>query len=325
MGILHAWPALAENVHLVYVAPPGCPDREAFIGDVASRTDKAHWVPRSDATRVIAVTITAAEGAARGELVITDPAQPSERASREVPGTSCDEVAGALSLIAALAIDPAATLLPVPAPPRPEPPPPPPPAVPAPEPEPPPPVPVPLPPPLPEARWRWLVGLGLHAASGFGDELAVVVPTYVETSLETDGWLAPSFRVGVTVMPNRVIVHPAGRGALSRFAARLGGCPIRGELMPWLILRPCASLEVGALLARGENVRAPQSSVNPWLAFSGDLRLQMFPIDWLMLEINGEGGLALVRPRFIIEPAVEIGEADFGFGAFGGSVGVRFP
>lgn len=327
LGIGHAWPALAEEIHLVYQAPPDCPDRDAFEHDVASRTDKATWAPRRAGVREIAVTITAAGGAIRGQLVISDPARPADRASREVPGATCEEVVEALALIAALAIDPAAELSPAPAPleppPRPVP-------LPKPTPEParlptPPPTPPPTEPMVPSSRWRWLVGLGLSATSGLGDKLAAVVPVYVEASLASGSWLAPSFRLGVAVMPDRVLTDPAGRGHLTRFAARVSGCPIRGDLTPWLVLRPCASFEAGALLARGEGVDEVESSASPWLAAGVSGRLQLFPSDWLMLEISGEGGLALVRPRFVIDPAIEVGEADFVLGVFGGSVGIRFP
>jgi hypothetical protein len=164
----------------------------------------------------------------------------------------------------------------------------------------------------------------VSATSGLGDKLAVVLPGYLDVSLDDAGWLAPSFRLSVSVLPDRVITHPIGRGHLSRIAGRLGGCPIRSDL-GFVVLRPCLSLEAGALIARGEAVAQPQSSANPWVAAAIGPRLQVFPMDWLLLEVDGEVGLSIVRPRFVIEPGLEIARANLLFGVFGGSVGIRFP
>ena len=34
--------------------------------------------------------------------------------------------------------------------------------------------------------------------------------------------------------------------------------------------------------------------------------MQLFPLDWLLLEANGEVGAALVRPRFVIALCVSV-------------------
>lgn len=174
------------------------------------------------------------------------------------------------------------------------------------------------------ARWRWLFGAGLRATSGLGDKLALVIPGYIDLTHDSQSWLAPSFRFGVSVLPDRVLTHPAGRGHLSRISARLDGCPVRGELV-WLSIRPCASIEAGGLIARGEELPRPQTSTVPWVAAGLGAQVQLFPVDWLLLEITGEAALALVRPRFVLAPDLEIGRADLVFGVFGGGVGVRLP
>ncbi len=332
-GSIPVGPALAEDLHLRYRVPAGCPSRESFTEQVARRTNKASWTAPNDRIRTFEVSVALGKDGVRGRLVILDP-DSTTPALREVPGKSCDEVVGALALITALAIDPAATLAPLPQPqtppeprpkpkprPRPEPKP-----KPRPEPKPKPP-PTPEPPPAtapPSARWRWLLGVGAQATSGLGDKLAAVFPGYLGLAHTSSDWLAPSFRLGVSILPDRLLTHPLAQGQLSRITAKLSACPVKAEIAG-LVLRPCASLEAGALIARGEGVDKPQTSANPWLAAGVGGRLQLFPIDWLLLEINGELGLSLIRPRFIVAPAIEVGTAAPIFGLFGGGLGVRFP
>ncbi len=173
-------------------------------------------------------------------------------------------------------------------------------------------------------RWRWTVGVGVSGASGLGDKLAVIVPGFVDASLHNGAWLAPSLRLGVSVLPDRVIAHPAGRGHLSRFTGRFDVCPFRADFA-LLTIKPCTGVELGALVARGDGVEQPQTNSSPWVAAMLGARLQLFPADWLMLEANGELGLTAVRPRFVIAPTIEVDRASLFFGTLGGSVGFRFP
>jgi hypothetical protein len=325
-SLVLSWAASArgEDVHLVYRAPSSCPDEQAFKAEVSARTQRAIWVEARGDVRTFAVEIALALDGARGKLTIVDPQAPDAPAQREVPGKDCREVHAALALVTALTIDPAAGMVVQPPPPQP-PPPPPAPVPPTPAPTVTPfPLPLPRPSPAPPVRWRWTVGARGDATSGLGSKFSFVLPLFVDVSRDATDWLAPSFRLAFSVLPDRLIEHELGRGRVSRFAGQLSGCPIALHLsIVWL--RPCAWFEAGALYVRGEGLAQPEESVSPWAAVGGGVRVQVVPVDWLLLEASAEVGPALVRPRFHIAPDVEVLESDAVVVTFGAGLGIRIP
>ena len=54
-------------------------------------------------------------------------------------------------------------------------------------------------------------------------------------------------------------------------------------------------------------------------------RLQWIPVDWALLEAQGEIGVPLIRQRYYFEPDRTVLEVESVVGSFGGGVGVRFP
>ena len=312
-----------EAVRLDYAAHELCPPAAAFIAAVTARTGRARFAVDGEQLRLFTVRLEAIEGQTDGKLTIIDPGEPDAPSERGVRGRDCAVVVDALALVAALAIDPAARLT-VPPPPPPKPPP----AIkPPPPPEPRLPAPLPLPRPRKPAEvgdWRLTMGAHAVASSGLG-KLSAVLPVFLDLALYEAGWLAPSFRLGVSWLPDRMVDNPAGSGDFYRVTGRVSGCPINGPLLSTLIVRPCIGMEAGVLHAERADLSGTNDSDNGWLSFNLETRLQWFAADWLLLEVAAEGGVPLLRPRFHLEPDLTLLMPDPVYAAFGGGVGVRFP
>jgi hypothetical protein len=98
----------AEIVELRYAAPAGCPARPVVEAAILERTPNVSLA--ASARRVFAITIVPIPDGFRGTLVV------DEVADKELSAQRCDDLATALALVTALAIDPSATLAPRPAP-----------------------------------------------------------------------------------------------------------------------------------------------------------------------------------------------------------------
>ncbi|HEX2878350.1 MAG TPA: hypothetical protein VHO25_02320, partial [Polyangiaceae bacterium] len=86
------------DVPLSYRAPAHCPKRDAFLSEVRRRISE----PPAPIVDSIAVEITERAGQFNGRLLFND--QAGERSTRNISGERCDEVASALALITALAL-----------------------------------------------------------------------------------------------------------------------------------------------------------------------------------------------------------------------------
>jgi hypothetical protein len=86
------------DVPLSYRAPAHCPKRDTFLSEVRRRISEPP-VPLVDS---ISVEITERAGQFHGRLLFND--QTGERSTRHISGERCDEVASALALITALAL-----------------------------------------------------------------------------------------------------------------------------------------------------------------------------------------------------------------------------
>jgi hypothetical protein len=100
-----------ERIHLEYRAGAGCPDETSFLSRVGARTQRARWVGESEAGRTFLVQL-AAGAQPSGSVTVVDGARP--QGTRNVGADTCAEVADALALIVALALDPHALATPVP-------------------------------------------------------------------------------------------------------------------------------------------------------------------------------------------------------------------
>jgi hypothetical protein len=107
-----AAPAETEPIRIEYSAPSGCPDAGAFRSRVFERTSKARPAGESELARTFVVLIEVSGANTEGSLVVREDGMSTM--ARRVSGKNCDEVARALALATALAIDPEAALGPTP-------------------------------------------------------------------------------------------------------------------------------------------------------------------------------------------------------------------
>ncbi|WP_394829408.1 hypothetical protein [Pendulispora albinea] len=326
-GALLAWSAARavradephEPVILSYRAPAACPKESEFLAEVRQRTTRLREPRPGEPSRRFSVAITLSKPA-RGRLEIRD--SDGGRSRRVVEGDNCSEVASALALMVAIAVDPTVTMKPLAAPEQ----------APAPAPvmsEPPAPAKVPPPvmparprkPPPPPKRRVFTAALAAEGALAAG-----VAPGVLWGAGLTATWTAPlapepSVRFAVTYLTGASTnVEDAGAG-FSRLAITLDGCAVRARFGP-VSLFPCARLTAGALRAEGEHIARATREVRPWVAVGPSPRARWNVHRGLFVELGAAVMIPLKRDRFFFQPdatiyrAAPVGlEADFSIGA----------
>jgi len=96
----------AVPVRIEFEAPANCSSAEAFYTGVRARTDRVRTAAGSEPAMSLRVQLSVRGRKVQGKLAARDEAGVAQ--TRAVEGTTCDEVVEALSLTAALAIDPKA-------------------------------------------------------------------------------------------------------------------------------------------------------------------------------------------------------------------------
>ena len=330
-------PSLAEStepIRLVVHASPSCVEIGVFAAEVTARTARARLAAPGELARTFTVTLAEEGPLVRGVLTIDDPAGIGGR--REVTGSTCTEVASALALVTALAIDPkASTASRVRATVRPRA---------ASEKLGPPaaytalpwwgpmgaPLPVRLTPAAPAARWRITAALHATGQSGLSPHIAAGRVGPIDVARLGESMVAPSFRLSLLQADSGYVAAagvPAGT-AQARFrwtAVRVEGCPVRLALVHRLTLHPCALLDAGALFADGWAPFVPASQTRPWAAPGLLSRLQMALFEDLVLEAQGGVAFPLVRDTFVFDPSVTAFGVPVASWFFGGGVGMHFP
>lgn len=357
VGLLWAAPLaaadIAEPLALRYDAPAGCPDAAAFFGQVTARTSTVRAPRDGGSARELYVRLaptgagTGARAGFIGHLHFKDGTTSSS--PRVVEGASCTEVAEALGLVAALAVDPTASTAPAAALPAskdagaatvaddggttpstsdrsaPD-------AGPNTEPahvdasaaeE---------PRAQPVHNTRFGAGIAVEAAA-----MSAFVPSgrvFGEIVLRDRAEVfAPSIRVfgarSLDVERSRSASAGAvGTASLRWTYAGFDVCPVRIGLAPTLSLRPCVELNAGVLEAdsSGSNgVSQPRDRERAWVATDLHGRLAWKPVGFLALELEGGAMVPFVRETFLFLPRTDVYHAPIlaFFGRAGASV--RFP
>jgi hypothetical protein len=312
----HAQAATAQAA-LDYRPGPGCPDEAAFRGRIDARAPVT-FDPGS--SRSLSVTLD--EGnPSRGRLQLTTDGAP---VVREVSGGSCDEVASALALIAAVLLEQGANpdepAVPLPPPPAgsPEAPvaAPPPASAPA----------SPAPPPVPPAeagasgspvRIGWAVGAQALLGGGIGPSVAGGVRVFGEASIDVAAH--PALRLSASWYPGTELESSLGAIRFSLLAGRLEACPVRLALGAFT-LSPCGALDVGSIAAEAS---APEARL--WLAPGVIGRLAWFPGRIVGVEVQGGITFPLDHYRFFFSPEPVVYEVPAVAGEGGLGLVVRFP
>lgn len=310
----------AEPVHLSYDAFDGCPSSAEFFELVRARTPRAELAPADRRATRYEIALSPQGDAVSGRLVVIEPDGPQR--SREVSGESCGDVASALALVVALAIDPDATSAPAPPP---APPPTTPPAPPAP----------PSKPPV-EAPRRWLAGGQLAGTGLTGAASALGFGAFLEHNPGPGGLPLPRLRLTALFAREsfsfegsddpRGLNSINGRSRDARvdlFAARLEGCPFVLAVWSSLHLVPCAGVELGVLRAQSDAMS--EASRGLWLAPVVTSRVQWLLGRRLVIEAQASGVWPLIDHHFVLEAPRTVVQSTPGVSLFAGlGLGVRF-
>ncbi len=293
--------AQTEQVSLAYSAPAQCPDESAFMTQMSNRTSRVRFTRESSAARTFRVQVVASGDRYSAVLEVLDPS--GTRSVRRFDDPSCAEVVSAISLVAALAVDPAArTTLPVassavsasaPAATAP--------SI----------IPERVPPPAAShqptgAAYR--MGAGALIASSWGPAPGALItlgPTF-EIAQSTDRVLALSARVTPLFGRTGLIGPETSEAAFRYLGARLEGCPFRLNLVHGLDAHACMVVDLAALTASGRNVPNPRSATRGWYAMGLGADVSWGRESAWFVQVGGALLAPLVRDRFVVVPDQDV-------------------
>jgi len=303
------------GVQLQYRAPESC----SFRSQVLARTRRLSFVDENaNADVAWSVTLTESGAGVRGALLVRS--AKLGRLERHVTAASCAQVVSALSLVAALSVDPEASLTvpeesqqPTEAPQQPTQ------APPSPHSTTPPPKP---PPASPGSDTKLSLGLTLTGQSGIAKALAWAPRPFVGLSFRSPNGYTWGFGLSAMQAHGSAAVD-AGRAEFTWSLARLEAFPLRltyGKLR----FEPAVFFEAGQLRARGVAV-TPAAEVRRPAFFAGALgRVSLVAFDLLLLELEGGPRLSLERDRFYLFETNTVFKIPLVTGFVAGGVGLEF-
>ncbi len=316
-----------EHIRIQFSAPRRCPDASAFMRSLRQRTGRFERAGGAEQTRIFVVTITRADSFVSGRLEIRGPG--TEVSLRNVTGNNCDEVAAALALMTALAIDPdalppstpspAATvraeaakrapLASKPSPPVPD--------VSNPAPLAPTPStssagerghsPPSIPPTTPDstpisAPWKWSAGAHGGVSQRMSPTTGLGGLLFVEAAAPGVDVLGPVLRAGLFLNRSDATLA-SGAGAEFQWAAvMVEGCPIRlvaGE--SGVAFYPCLAFHLGVLRGQGRHLDQTENTTDLWSDLGPVARIRVAVSARLFLEAQGMLVLPLRRLTFDVQ------------------------
>jgi hypothetical protein len=304
---------MGETIRLDYAAVGDCPGIQAFEASVRSRTARARFVDEGQ-SRTFHVSIHDGSHPA-GQLVVHR--GDAIEGARSVTGSSCAQVADAMALVVALAIDPAALAGAAPAPPSPatsssaEPSPadtsP---AAPAPA--------TPLPPPaaaptaiepespgtparIEERPHTLFIGADADVTGGVAPSALVSVEPIVGWRLPSRGLLAPSFRASFLRTSSSAVETDGGSTSFTWTAGRVDACVLSWPPGPAHLLA-CARLEGGVLDATSSGVPGAHTEERAWFAAGPVARAEWAVLGALFVEAGVAPMVRLTSYRFRLLP-----------------------
>jgi hypothetical protein len=293
-----------KPVEVQFEAPEGCASADAFFGFVRSRTGRVRRAEEHELHTTLQVRLSRQHGQVQGELRMVDDRGGTD--TRKVQGGSCDEVVQALSLTAALALDPAARMnVPTPASPgdgespastassqepsrAPKPP----------EPEPQTIATVATetvsatPAPIP----RFELGAGPVAMGVIAGQWSPGIMVAGRKTFGREGQFAPALGVHLAYARNDVFRSP---GTAQVTFAGMGAtvCPVRLSASI-LTVQPCALVVGGWLFANGRQMTRVSSAARSWLSAGVTLRAAAWLGHGLSVELEGGMSAPFFKRRF---------------------------
>ncbi len=273
-----------EQVRIVVAAGSGCTTNADFVPRVRERTSMFSLAGPTAAVREFRVSVDTL--GTHGTLTIVG--SDGSTSVREIHGGSCAETVPALSLVAALAIDPKAkTELPLAPPPAPSPAPPPP--APAPEPA------------APEARIELQISGG--ALLGSAPSLRPYAASRMTVAFgpfASIGWM-PYLRAGALAhLPKE---DPAAGAALSSFgiSATLDACPL-GLRSSFVRVHACGTADLGGLRVSGGQIASPETIWQPWISAGGSALLEGAITSHLIFGLEASWQIPIDRRQYVFGP-----------------------
>jgi hypothetical protein len=293
--------AETKPVEVQFDGPEGCASASAFLRSLRSRTDRVRRADADELHTIVQVRLRRDRGRIVGELRVVDDLGQTD--TRKVQGASCDDVVQALSLTAALALDPTAMLsappagpstdeatTSVPAQPTVAPPPtrqPAPPAVAGDQTS-----PAPAAQPVPGGE----LGVGFVGLAALSGDISPGIGLFARKILGREGVFRPSLGLAFVYVRNDVVRSPQdAQVALLGMSAT--ACPLR-LTASILTVAPCALVLGGWLRATGRQVTHVESVDHSWLSAGMTIRAAALLGRGFSLELEGGLSTLLFKRRF---------------------------
>lgn len=290
---------LAKPVQVEFEAPAGCSGAEKFFGSLRSRTERVRQANEGEPHTTLQVRLSRTHGHVLGELRVVDDRGGTD--TRKVQGASCDDVVQALSLTAALAVDPSALL-----------------SAPATAPEATAPIVAPVVPDPPARKIQpkadltataepatpqstlqvpsFALGAGPAGTTLLASSVGLGVAIASRWTLADRGILRASLGLAFIYVRNDVVRTPgAVQTALTGLAAT--ACPFRVSASV-LTFEPCALVLGGRLAASGRESTHTYSVDRLWLSAGGLLRAAAWLGDGLWLDLQVGVSAPFFKRRF---------------------------
>ncbi|HYQ44584.1 MAG TPA: hypothetical protein VER11_21520 [Polyangiaceae bacterium] len=277
-----------QAFRLEYWANGSCPDAAEFARQIQTRAPRLRLAEADEPALGFYAELAERAGAATGRL--TARSADGREVVREVRGPTCQDVATALALIAALAADPnqpveekapQSTTTPAPvrsrvldegAP--------------------------PLEPPEPGPHWTFGVGVGV----GFESSIAPSPGYGLHIAFDAEGYPGSAFRPLFSLSAIRAFKSDkATQGGNTNFdwvTFRIAACPARWPEETPLFIRPCAFADAGFLGGEVEYEGNHQSQTEPWFALGGFLRTEALVAEVLSFQLDGGITVPVAHPSF---------------------------
>jgi hypothetical protein len=282
-------------IRLEYDAAESCPSRDTFVAGLRARTDRFELTLADPRATTYRVTLRPGNESRAGDET-TGQVESRDASGAQVVqklhGTTCGEVANALALVLALAIDARAndarafTAAPTPPPPL---------APPA------------APPEPPSDRFvgrtsrtsRWAVSstLGVGVTGPFVGPEAFLEVSLVPATGDRRFSFVPGARLGASLGWSRAGDSFGDVAQFTRASALLDLCPLR---LAWgrLVAFACARGEAGALTASGGSL---QTTPRPSLAGGALVVARWTPWDRVFVQLEGGVVLPFPQDRFLLD------------------------
>lgn len=301
--------AQTEDIRIEYRALPGCPSAEEFNSEVFKRTSSARLVGSGAEVRTFVVEIEQRRGSLTGSLRVREGR--TETVAREVQGDGCSEVASALALATALAIDPNASF-----------------DAPRSQPDGAPPTntgaasasgesntkpsvnPLPVLPREPDRldpgaqrssageRRGFYLSLGPSLLTGVTPRVSVGGSLSAEHDAHASGWLS-SLGVELTVLRGLESESAGAHAAFQFVHARPTLCSFRLGPADGFSVSPCVAAELGVLSGWGSDIPREESHTKLWASADALLKLRLArPSSWLV-ELQAGAVFPLTRYDFV--------------------------